>query len=100
MLDMCAFSDLMREHPAMDRRLAARSPNDRVLICSIVRGEVLYGLHRLPDGRRRQRLAAKASALFREFSCAPVPEGAADRYAELQSGRPPDIGRGQGEFND
>jgi predicted nucleic acid-binding protein len=43
LLDTNAFSDLMREHPKMDAHLASASPAERVIICSVVRGEIRYG---------------------------------------------------------
>jgi len=51
LLDTNAFSDLMREHPALDARLAGISEENAVIICTIVRGEILYGLERLVPGR-------------------------------------------------
>jgi len=53
LLDTSAFSDLMREHPKLDARLATTTPADRVVICSVVRGEIQYGIQRLPQGARR-----------------------------------------------
>jgi predicted nucleic acid-binding protein len=64
LLDSNAFSDLMRKNPRVEARLAALDPNDQVVICSIVRGEILYGLERLPQGRRRDDLAKQAAPLF------------------------------------
>jgi predicted nucleic acid-binding protein len=52
LLDTNAFSDLMREHPQLDARLSALTPTDRVIICAVVRGEILYGIERLPPGKR------------------------------------------------
>jgi len=83
-LDTNAFSDLMREHPKVDVHLASASPAERVLICSIVRGEIRYGIERLPQGRRRQELAAKATKLFAMLPCQPVPEAAGDHYATVK----------------
>ncbi|MGH7801158.1 MAG: PIN domain-containing protein [Thermodesulfobacteriota bacterium] len=57
--DTTAFSDLIREHPKMDSHLASLSPTDRVVICSVVRGEIRYGIERLPQSKRRQDLEAK-----------------------------------------
>ena len=74
----------MREHVRMDARLEALAPDDRVQICSIVRGEILYGLCRLPGGKRREALEAKAALLFAEFSRAPVPASAGDHYARVK----------------
>jgi toxin FitB len=61
LLDTNAFSDLMREHPKMDAHLTSASPAERVIICSVGRGEIRYGIERLPQGRRRQELEAKAT---------------------------------------
>jgi tRNA(fMet)-specific endonuclease VapC len=87
LLDTNAFSDLMREHPKLDARLAALLPTDRVVICTVVRGEVRYGLARLPAGRRRSELSAKAQLLFASLPCEPIPESAGDCYAETKLAR-------------
>ncbi len=87
LLDTNAFSDLMREHPKMDAHLAGVSGTDRVVICTIVRGEVRYGIGRLPVGKRRQELQAKANRLFAVIPCEPVSESAADHYADVKLAR-------------
>jgi predicted nucleic acid-binding protein len=87
LLDTNAFSDLMREHPQLDARLASISPIDRVVICSVVRGEIRYGIERLPQGKRRQELAAKAAKLFAVLPCEPVLENAGDHYAMIKLAR-------------
>lgn len=66
LLDTNAFSDLMREHPQLDARLATIASTDRVIICPVVRGEIRYGIERLPQGKRRQELETKAAKLFRK----------------------------------
>jgi predicted nucleic acid-binding protein len=53
LLDTNAFSDLMREHAKVRARLASLPPDDRILICTIVRGEILHGIERLAPGERR-----------------------------------------------
>ncbi len=83
-LDTNAFSDLMRGDPGVTAHLATLGPEDRVVICTIVRGEVLYGLERLAVGRRRTQLAEAAEKLFAVILCEPVPETAADHYAALK----------------
>ena len=87
LLDTNAFSDLMREHPRLDARLATTSPTDRVVICPVVRGEIRYGIERLPQGQRRQELAAKAAKLFAVLPCEPVSENASDHYAMIKLAR-------------
>jgi len=87
LLDTNAFSDLMRDHPKVDARLASISSMDRVVICSVVRGEIRYGIERLPQGKRRQELDAKAASLFAVIPCEPVPEAAGDHYATVKLNR-------------
>ena len=84
LLDANAFSDLMRELPSIESRLAAISPTDRVVICAVVRGEIMYGIGRLTPGKRRQELEAKAARLFAVIPCEPVPETAGDHYATVK----------------
>jgi len=87
LLDTNIFSDLMREHPKLDNHLANLSITDRVIICSIVRGEILYGISRLPVSRRRQELSLKASKLFAILPCESIPETAGDFYADIKINR-------------
>jgi tRNA(fMet)-specific endonuclease VapC len=87
LLDTNAFSDFMREHPQLDARLATIASTDRVMICSIVRGEIRYGIERLPQGKRRQGLETKATKLFAALPCEPVPEKAGDHYATIKLAR-------------
>ena len=87
LLDTSAFSDLMRAHPAMDSHLAALQPGDRTIICTIVRGEIAYGLARLPEGKRRAALAAKAAALLAAVPCEAIPPAAGEHYAAMKLAR-------------
>jgi predicted nucleic acid-binding protein len=87
LLDTNAFSDLMREHPKVDARLASISSTHRVVICSIVRGEIRYGIECLPQGKRRQELEAKAVKLFEVLPWEPVAEAAGDYYARIKRTR-------------
>jgi tRNA(fMet)-specific endonuclease VapC len=56
-------------------------------ICSVVRGEILYGSERLPQGKRRQELESKAARFFTVLPCAAVPEAAGDHYAKVKLAR-------------
>jgi len=87
LLDTTAFSDLMREHPKVDAHLASVSSLDRVVLCSVVRGEIRYGIERLPQGKRRQELAVKAANLFAVLPCESVPAVAGDYYAKIKLAR-------------
>jgi predicted nucleic acid-binding protein len=87
LLDTNAFSDLMRDHPKIDARLTSLAATDQVVICSIVRGEIRYGIERLPNSKRRRDLDTKATRLFAVISCEPVPEAAGDQYANVKLSR-------------
>jgi predicted nucleic acid-binding protein len=87
LLDTTAFSDLMREHPQMQIRLAALSPDETLSICTVVRGEILHGLGRLPEGQRRDDLIVKATRLFDTIPCLSIAESVADHYAEIKLAR-------------
>jgi tRNA(fMet)-specific endonuclease VapC len=86
LLDTNAFSDLMKEHPTLGRRLTALSDQDSVIICPVVRGEILYGIVRLPEGKRRTELMAKADKLFATLPCEVVSEAAGDHYSKVKFG--------------
>lgn len=87
LLDTNAFSDLMRNHIGVEGRIAALGAGDRVAISTTVRGEILYGLRRLPTGRRLDDLTQRADALFAVVRCEPIPVGAADAYAAIKLSR-------------
>ncbi len=84
LLDTTIFSDLVREDPRVQRSLASLTSADRVVICSIVRGEVRHGIERLPLGSRRDALEIKALRLFSVIPCEPVLPAAGDLYARIK----------------
>ena len=84
LLDTNAISALMRADARMASWLASIGADDRVAICTIVRGEILFGLERLAPGRRRTELEGKVGKLFAVLPCEPNPPAAGDRYANLK----------------
>ena len=97
LLDTNAFSDLVREHAKVQaRRASAITASDRVCICSVVRGEVLFGIGRLAVGAKRQQLEARALQFFAMLPCEAIPAAAADRYAGIKLARA-DAGRPMGD---
>jgi tRNA(fMet)-specific endonuclease VapC len=87
LLDTNAFSDLMRKRPEVLARLSALVAADTVAICTVVRGEILYGIQKLPTGARRDQLLQQAIPLFAGLPCETIPEDAADRYAAVKIAR-------------
>jgi hypothetical protein len=73
LLDTSAISLLMREDPAVANWLLSVSAQDRLVVCTITRGEILFGLGRLAQGKRRTELELKAEILFSTFPCEAIP---------------------------
>jgi predicted nucleic acid-binding protein len=87
LLDTNAVSDLMRAAPRLENWMEKLDPSDRVVTCTIVRGEVLFGIARLPEGRRRQELEKVSHQFLAAFYCEPIPERAADFYWAVKLAR-------------
>ena len=90
-LDTNVISELMRPQPdpAVFARVAAQ-PRDALFTTSVSEAEVFHGIGVMPEGRRRDGLAASAEALFaEEFAGRVLPFAgtAARRYGEIITGR-------------
>lgn len=84
LLDTNVVSGLMREDANLTSWIATVQAEDRAVICTIIRGEILFGLEKLPLGRRRAELEAKARRFFAVLPCEPVPYRAGDLYATVK----------------
>lgn len=84
LIETTTFSLLMRRSAQARARVTALHAADRAVICPITRGEILYGVERLPQGQRRRNLEAEAARWFTQFPCWPVPETAGDHYARIK----------------
>lgn len=84
LLDTSALSFLFKEDTKVRARIASLAPEDRVVICTVVRGEVLYGIERMPRSKRQRDIQMKAMNLFAAIPCEHVSEAAADHYARLK----------------
>jgi tRNA(fMet)-specific endonuclease VapC len=87
LLDTNVISGLMRKRPKIRGRLSSLGPLHDIITCPIVRGEILFGIERLPDGRRRQELAARAMSALAEVPCESVPAMAGDAYGQIKAAR-------------
>lgn len=74
----------MRSDAGVENWIAGLNQEDRLVICPIVRGEILFGVSRLPLGRRRTELEQTAGRFLALFHCEPVPPQAADFYAPVK----------------
>ena len=87
LLDTNAVSDLMRAEARIENWLSELHEDDRVVTCTIVRGEILFGIARLAESKRRTDLEEKARQLFGALPCEPVPERASHFYAAVKLAR-------------
>ena len=87
LLDTNAISELMRADPRVETWMAGLSERDRIVTCTIVRGEILFGISRLPEGRRRLELEQTGREFLDAFLCEPIPENAGDYYAAIKLAR-------------
>jgi predicted nucleic acid-binding protein len=85
LLDTNAVSDLIHSYAGIEKWLSELSPDDRIVTCTIVRGEILFGIFKLPEGKRRVQLEIRARKFLDGIPCEGVPPSAADIYAELKS---------------
>lgn len=67
--------------------MAGLDPSDRLVTCTIVRGEILFGIARLPEGKRRSELERSGKEFLAAFRCEAVPEHAGDTYAAIKTAR-------------
>jgi tRNA(fMet)-specific endonuclease VapC len=84
LLDMNAISDIVREDPRIDSRLATVAPSDRVITCTIVAGESLFGAERLPPGKRRDDLYGKIRKILAGIDCEPIDRACGDSYSQIK----------------
>ena len=74
----------MRDIPKVKGRLNSLAESDYLFTCPIVKGEILFGVARLPAGKRRRDLEQKANELFAQIPCDPIPENVGDTYAHIK----------------
>ena len=95
-LDTNVVSELMKTAPSESvRRWALHQPGPSLCITAITLAEILYGIERLPGGRRQEVLRSTATDVFASFADITLPFDvqAATRYSSMvivrdQLGRP------------
>ena len=89
-LDTDVVSELMKDSLSLEVEawVRAREP-DELFTTSVTLAEVLYGIERLPNGRRKDQLSARASYVFETFRSQVLPfdAGAAEFYPSIVDGR-------------
>ena len=75
----------MQDNPKVKGNLASLTESNYVFTCPIVKGEILFGIVRLPAGKRRRELEQKADELFAKIPCDPIPENVGNVYAQIKA---------------
>lgn len=91
-LDTNVVSEVLKRDPdhAVLSWLAMAEETDQLVITAVTKAELLYGLARLPAGRRKQALAEDLRGVldsYGEASILPFDTAAASAYGELVSQR-------------
>jgi len=96
LLDTNVLSELMRAAPEPKvLQWVDRQPAADIFVCAVAKAEIELGIGLLPDGKRKDQLAAAAKDVFADLSqrCLPFDDAAASAYARLvverqRAGRP------------
>ena len=83
LLDTNAVSDLMRDHPQVKARIGKHA--DPIATSVVVVGEIRYGLDRLPVGKKRTNLEARARNILSALRIESVTEPIANAYGRLKA---------------
>jgi predicted nucleic acid-binding protein len=83
LLDTNAVSDLMRDHPRVKARIGKHA--DPIVTSVVVVGGIRYGLDRLPAGKKRTDLEARAHNILAALRIEPVTESIANAYGRLKA---------------
>jgi predicted nucleic acid-binding protein len=82
-LDTNAISDLMRDHPQLKSHISQYPDLIATSVAAV--GEVRYGLSRLPIGKKRNDLEARAQSILSALRIEPITEPVADSYGRLKA---------------
>ena len=74
LLETTTCSRLMENEPTVKRHLESLTDLDYSFTIPIVHGEILYGIERLPTGKRKRDISQRANRLFSEIQCDPIPK--------------------------
>ena len=89
-LDTSVLSEVFRPHPDTRVTIWLESLADDVAITAITLAELLAGVRRLPNGRRRETLSTAVSTTVQTYRSTRVPafdSSAAERYATILAAR-------------
>lgn len=83
-IETTTFSGMMRKDSNIYAKVSTLDPSDRLIICPNIRGEILFGIEKLPVGKKQRELQTKAQALFLAFESRDITDSIADQYAQIK----------------
>ena len=83
-IETTTFSGMMRKDAKIYAKVSSLNPSDHLIICPTIRGEILFGIRKMPTGRKRRDLETKAQGLFRALESRDITDSIADQYAEVK----------------
>lgn len=85
LLDTNIVSAIMEKHPGVLRKRESTGSDDRLVVCTIVAGELMYGVLRRPDGKRKRELEDRLRAVLDSLERVAVPDAAAEEYGRIKA---------------
>ena len=83
LLETNAVSDLMRDQAQIKARATAFA--GQIITCSIVRGEIRFGIDRMAAGKKKNDLEKRALVVFTSIRCEPITPQIADIYGPIRA---------------
>src|SRR5689334_14128310 len=83
LLDTNAIRDLMRDHPVV--KAYGDNHPDPVRTSVVSHGEIFFGLNRLPQGKKRTDLEARAKRALSRMPLESLTEPIAEEYGRLKA---------------
>ena len=84
LLDTSTCSLWMQDNSKVKGRFDSLIESDYPFTSPIVKGEIFFGIFRLPDGKRRQDLERRANELFATVPCDSIPHTVSPVYAQIK----------------
>lgn len=87
LFDTNALRDVMDENAQMRDRLTRAATSHKVLMPVIAQGEILFGIERMPTGKRKDAVSQKAALVLASIQIESVPAAAGIHYARIKRSR-------------
>jgi predicted nucleic acid-binding protein len=84
LIETTTFSGMMKKDTKIYAKVSSLDPSDSLTVCPTVRGEILFGIEKMPKGQKRTDLETKAQILFSACESRDITEPVGDKYAQIK----------------